>query len=254
MERVEHLADGVALYLGDCLEVLPSLSGIDAMIADPPYSSGGQFRDDRMAPASMKYCHGDAPRTYRSDFPGDSRDQRAFLAWSSLWFGYSFRAANPGAIACVFSDWRQLPTMTDAVQCGGWVWRNLITWWKPGIRMQRGRFSLSAEYVVYASKGVPIAGETSPQNVIALAPVGSQKKAHLAEKPIELLQVLTGVTLPGATVLDPFMGSGTTGVAAVNLGRRFVGIEVDPGYFDIACRRISRILKGVTDADVRKAA
>jgi site-specific DNA-methyltransferase (adenine-specific) len=243
MDRVEHLAEGVTLYLGDCLEVIPELSGVDALVTDPPYSSGGQFRGDRVQKTSTKYVSSDAQWSCRSEFSGDNRDQRAFLAWSSIWFGYALRASNQGAIACVFTDWRQLPTMTDAVQCGGWVWRNLITWWKPGIRMQRGRFSSSAEYVVYASSGIPIEGEKSPQNVIQRAPVSGDDKDHIAEKPVELLQVLLGVTMPGATILDPFAGSGTTGVAAVKMGRKFTGIEIEPKYFDIACRRISEAMK-----------
>lgn len=234
--RIEHIGDAT-LYLGDCLEVLPTLGKVDAVVTDPPYSSGGMFRGDRTQKTSAKYVNTDSDG-FRQEFSGDNRDQRSFLAWSALWFGYLLRASNQGAVLMAFTDWRQLPTMTDAVQAGGWVWRNLVTWWKPGIRMQRGRFSGSAEYVVYASNGVPIEGEESPQNVLQFAPVGGDDKQHIAEKPIELLHELIGVTLPGATVCDPFMGSGTTGVACANLGRKFIGIEIEPKYFDIACKRI----------------
>jgi site-specific DNA-methyltransferase (adenine-specific) len=237
--RKELLADGVELWLGDCLEILPMLSGIDACITDPPYSSGGQFRGDRTQKTSTKYVQTDSALTCRAEFSGDNRDQRAFLAWSSIWFGYMLRASNPGAVACVFTDWRQLPTMTDAIQCGGWVWRNIVTWWKPGVRMQRGRFSASAEYVIYASSGVPIEGEKSPQNVLSFAPVGGDDKEHIAEKPVALLQELISITMPGAMILDPFMGSGTTGIAAIKSGRRFTGIEIDRRSFDVACRRIT---------------
>lgn len=243
MNRTETIAEGITLHLGDCLEILPTLSGVDALITDPPYSSGGQFRGDRTQKTSTKYIQTESQITCRAEFSGDNRDQRAFLAWSSIWFGYALRCSNPGAIACIFTDWRQLPTMTDAVQCGGWVWRNLVTWWKPGIRMQRGRFSSSAEYVVYASSGVPVEGERSPQNVISFAPVGGEDKDHIAEKPLELMETLIGVTRPRALILDPFMGSGTTGVAAVKMGRRFIGIEIDERSFSIACRRISDTLK-----------
>lgn len=240
--RKETLAEGVELYLGDCLEILPTLTGVDALITDPPYSSGGQFRGDRTQKPSTKYIQTGSLFTETANFSGDNRDQRAFLAWSSIWFGYALRCSKPGAVACVFTDWRQLPTMTDAVQCGGWVWRNLVTWWKPGVRMQRGRFSSSAEYVVYASSGIPIEGERSPQNVISFAPVGGEDKDHIAEKPVELMETLIGITLPGALVLDPFMGSGTTGIAAIKTGRRFIGIEIDERSFNVACRRISDAL------------
>lgn len=227
------------LYLGDCLEILPTLPKVDALITDPPYSSGGQFRGDRSQKTSAKYVNSDSVATVRDEFAGDTRDQRAFLEWSTMWFGRSLRVAKDGAIACVFTDWRQLPTMTDAVQCGGWVWRNIATWWKPGIRMQRGRFSSSAEYVVYASHGVPTDGEKSPQNVLQYAPVDGNDKGHIAEKPVALLECLVGLTVPGALVVDPFMGSGTTGVACANLGRAFIGIEIERRYFDIACERIA---------------
>ena len=151
------------LYQGDCLEIIPTLSGIDAVLTDPPYSSGGQFRSDRTSSPSSKYVSSGSHFTYRQEFSGDNRDQRAFLVWASIWMSMLLRVSNTGATMCAFTDWRQLPTMTDAIQCGGWVWRNLVTWWKPGVRMQRGRFSSSAEYVVYASAGIPLDGENSPQ-------------------------------------------------------------------------------------------
>ena len=235
--RVETIGNAT-LYLGDCLEIIPTLAEIDAVITDPPYSSGGQFRSDRVASTSTKYVNSDAENTFRQDFSGDNRDQRAFLTWSSIWFSMLLRASKPGATLCAFTDWRQLPTMTDAVQCGGWVWRNLVTWWKPGVRMQRGRFSASAEYVVYASAGVPQEGEKSPQNVLQFAPVPGEGKEHIAEKPVALLEALCGITPAGALVVDPFMGSGTTGVACAGLNRRFVGIEIDKHAFETACRRI----------------
>lgn len=241
--RIETLADGITLYNADCREVLPTLGKVDAVVTDPPYSSGGQFRGDRAQKTSIKYVQTDSEFTSRDEFAGDTRDQRAFLAWSSMWFTELLQIANDGAVLCTFTDWRQLPTMTDAVQCGGWVWRNIVTWWKPGIRMQRGRFSSSAEYLVYASHGVPREGEKSPQNVLSFAPVGGEDKFHIAEKPVDLLREIISITPVGAVVLDPFMGSGTTGVAAIKLGRKFIGIEIEEKYFDIACRRISEALK-----------
>ena len=228
------------LYHGDCLEVIRELDAdsLDALVTDPPYSSGGQYRGDRTQKPSTKYIQTDSEWTCRIEFSGDNRDQRAFLTWAGLWLGMALRKSKNGAVACIFSDWRQVPTMTDAVQIGGWVWRNLVTWWKPGIRMQRGRFSSSAEYLVYASAGVPTEGEHSPQNVLRISSMNGDDKQHIAEKPVDLLQAVLGVTPKGATILDPFMGSGTTGVACIRTGRRFVGIEIDEGYCEIAKKRI----------------
>jgi site-specific DNA-methyltransferase (adenine-specific) len=231
----------VTLYLGDCMDVLPTLESgsVDAVIIDPPYSSGGMFRGDRTQKTVAKYVQNDSLNTMRIDFSGDNRDQRAYLAWCSLWFSACKAASHDGAIACCFSDWRQIPILTDAIQCGGWVWRGVATWWKPGIRMQRGRFSSSAEYVIYASLGVAFDGKESPQNVYKSNPVKGNDKCHIAEKPIDVVSWVMSVAVEGCTVLDPFMGSGTTGVAAVQSGRKFIGIEIEPKYFEIAKKRIS---------------
>ena len=231
------------LYNANAEDVLPQITGVDAVITDPPYSSGGQFRGDRAQAPSSKYVNTDSEITCRVEFSGDNRDQRAFLAWASMWLRDCHGCCNAGAVIMVFTDWRQLPTMTDAIQCGGWVWRNLVTWWKPGVRMQRGRFSSSSEYIVYGSIGVPVAGEKSPQNVLQYQPVGGEEKEHVAEKPVELMQNLVGVTPEGATVLDPFMGSGTTAIACIKGKRKFIGIEKDKRHFETACDRIRRELQ-----------
>lgn len=240
MHQQKVIIGDAALYLGDCLGIASQLPPIEALITDPPYSSGGMVRGDRMQATASKYVNTDSKFTTREDFSGDNRDQRAFLAWATMVFSALHRNAVPGASILAFTDWRQLPTMTDAIQCGGWVWRNLVTWWKPGVRMQRGRFSSSAEYVVYGSHGPITEGEKSPQNVLSFAPVGGDDKQHIAEKPVELLKTLIGVTPAGVCVTDPFMGSGTTGVACVAAGRPFVGVELDRHMFAIACRRIEQ--------------
>jgi site-specific DNA-methyltransferase (adenine-specific) len=242
---VVHLGPSVTLICGDCLEVLPALEEIDAVVTDPPYSSGGAFRGDRTQSTVAKYVNTDSVATCRTEFTGDNRDSRSFLAWCSLWMTAAHGAAKDGAVFCCFTDWRQLPILTDAVQCGGWVWRNIVTWWKPGVRMQRGRFSSSAEYVLYCSKGVPAPGEQSPQNVLSIHPVSGDDKEHVAEKPVDLMAWILGVTPKGATVLDPFMGSGTTGAACIRTGRGFIGIEKDPHYFGVARKRLERELSQI---------
>lgn len=239
MSRVEKIG-AATLYLGDALDVLPALGvcSVGAIVTDPPYSSGGAFRGDRANSTIAKYVQ-TGSQVVRADFSGDNRDQRSFLAWCSLWLLAARQAAMPGAPLCSFIDWRQLPVMTDAVQCGGWVWRNVGTWWKPGVRMQRGRFSSSAEYVIYATNGPNDSdGEASPQNVFSCAPVGGDDKEHIAEKPAPVVEWALSVSPKACTVLDQFMGSGTTGIACARTGRAFVGVEIDERSFDIACRRI----------------
>jgi site-specific DNA-methyltransferase (adenine-specific) len=155
-----------------------------------------------------------------------------------MWMGQARMVTKTGGLIACFTDWRQLPTITDAMQCGGWVWRGIATWWKPGIRMQRGRFSLSAEYVVFGSNGEWNEGEFSPQNVFSCAPVSGDEKNHIAEKPVGVLKWVLGVTPKDSIILDPFMGSGTTGIACIEAKRRFIGVEIDPHSCAIARRRL----------------
>ena len=109
----------------------------------------------------------------------------------------------------------------------------------PGIRMQRGRFSASAEYVVYATNGPHASdGAESPQNVFACGSLIGDEKDHVAEKPPEVADWLIGLTRPEGLVLDPFMGSGAFGVAAIKTGRRFIGVDNDPRSFELAISRI----------------
>ncbi len=229
---------GIEIWHGDCREILPTLGPVDAIITDPPYSSGGQFRGDRAQKPSTKYVNSDSFETCRQEFSGDNLDQRAFLSWAGMWLTQCHAIAKDGAVLLCFTDWRQLPVMTDAIQHGGWIWRNIVTWWKPGIRMQRGRFSASAEYVIYGSRGVPTAGEHSPQNVLRHSPVTGSNKDHIAEKPLSLLVDMIGVTLPGAVILDPFAGIGTTGRAAKDMGRNAILIEREERSCEIAVKRL----------------
>lgn len=231
--------DGITIYCADCLAILPELpsGSVDAVVTDPPFSSGGAYRGDRTNAALTKYVRTETQHKY-TDFTGDNRDQRAFLAWCSLWLTASLYASRPGATLCAFSDWRQLPVITDAIQCGGWTWRNIGTWWKPGCRMQRGRFSASAEYVVYGSNGAhEPTTEGSPQNVFSCASMQTDDKDHIAQKPVEVLEWLMSLTIQGGIILDPFLGSGTTAVACIKTGRRCIGIEISDEYCAIAARR-----------------
>ena len=116
------------IVCGDALAVLPMIpaGSVAAVVTDPPYSSGGTFRGDRAQKAIAKYVQSESV-AFRTDFGGDSRDQRGFLAWASLWLSAARIATAPGGVLICFTDWRQLPVMTDAVQSGGWVWRNVGT-------------------------------------------------------------------------------------------------------------------------------
>lgn len=143
---------GWDLYQGDTLRLLLALSPdlVDAVVTDAPYSSGGAMRGDRMADTVSKYSGGSTTL----DFAGDTRDQHAFAHWCALWFAEALRVTKPGGFLFTFTDWRQLPAMSDAMQAGGWVWRGMVGWDKtPAVRPAKGRPRNQMEYVLWGTKG-----------------------------------------------------------------------------------------------------
>ena len=107
--------------------------------------------------------------------------------------------------------------------------------------MVRGSFSSSAEYIVFATNGATDADhDGAVQNVFRCAPVPSDDKRHIAEKPVDVMRWVLSVVRPGAVVLDPFMGSGATLRAAKDLGHPVIGIEVDERYCEIAAKRMAQ--------------
>ncbi|MEK9647491.1 MAG: DNA methyltransferase, partial [Alphaproteobacteria bacterium] len=214
------------------LRDLPSES-VDALITDPPYSSGGMFRGDRQGSSSSKYVSTGTEREY-PEIVGDNRDQRAYLAWCSLWLAECLRIARDGAFVALFTDWRQLPVTTDALQCGGWQWRGIASWCKPDPRPQLGRPSQSSEFVVWGSKGAMPLDRGCPTIMGHWVERSPREREHMTEKPIGVVRDLAKLCAPGGTILDPFAGAATTGVAALLEGRGFVGIEASAEYFEIA--------------------
>ncbi|MFG1203107.1 DNA methyltransferase [Xanthobacter aminoxidans] len=169
---------------------------------------------------------------------------RARLAWLALWLSRARGLVVPGALGCVFTDWRQLPTTTDALQAAGWVWRGIVPWDKTERgRPQQGRYRAQAEYIAWGTDGArPLQGPTAP-GVLRL-PIPRQKH-HIAGKPLGLMEGLM-IPMEAGPILDPFMGSGTVGLACQAQGRPYVGIEVDATYFEIACRRLQEGLNGAS--------
>lgn len=223
--------------------------GLDLIIADPPYSSGGQIRSDRMQTTKTKYISSDSGNHNKlPEFLGDNRDQRAFFAWSVYWMEEAARVLKDEAILGVFTDWRQLPTITDSVQASGMVWRGIVPWWKPSGRPMSNRFTNQCEYMVWATKG-PRAVDM--QDAEAKYPAGFYKhqppanRIHVTEKPIELYRHIYQIAKDNSTIYDPFLGSGTSAVAAHMEGRglRFIGTELSPEVFAIAQERCQELTK-----------
>ena len=182
------------LYLGDCMDVLPTLDKVDAVITDPPYGIGISKNPVRQMHEKMDW-DASVPETSLID---------ACIACGDialLWGGNYF----------------DLPPS----QCF-FVWD----------KMQPQEFSLAMCEQAWTNKKGP--AKIYKQSVL------SYRKEHPTQKPLALMKWCIEQAGNPQTILDPFMGSGTTGVAAIQLGRKFIGIEREPKYFDIACQRIEQ--------------
>lgn len=231
------------LHRGDALTVLHTLptSSVDAVVTDPPYNSGGLTPAARTSDTARgKYVSGDTKHQL-ADFDGDTRDQRGYLAWMTLVLGQCYRTAREGSPLLLFTDWRQLPVTSDALQAAGWTWRGIVPWHKPIARPAKGGFRRACEYVLWATKG-PVDATRNPVYLPGLV-TGSQPRGtarrHITQKPDAIMAELIRVCVPGGTVLDPFAGSGSTGVAALRAGRSFVGIELSQHYAAISHERLT---------------
>ena len=230
-----YKAAGAVLHHGEALAVLRSLPehSVDALVTDPPYSGIADGRS-----ANSKYQTTKTPRY--PEFAGDNRDQRSYFIWWTLWGTECLRLLKPGAPVLVFSDWRQYPVVSDALQVAGFVWRGTLAWDKTrGAIPTRGRFRQQAEFILWGSAG-PFPkrdGVGARAGVFSCAPLAGGRH-HVVGKPVALMEQLVEICPPGGWVLDPFAGSGSTGVGCLNTGRRFLGVELSADYAAIAARRL----------------
>jgi DNA modification methylase len=214
--RKETIGDAV-LYCGDCLEILPTLGKVDAVIADPPYGisyspgegGGGIRRKD-----GSKY---EKLFTGKDLVIGDNHhfDPAFILSLdvpTILWGGNHFADKLPCSPCWLVWDKRRGTAKNDFADCE-------IAW---------TNFNKPARVLNHMWNGML---KDSEQGV---------SREHPTQKAIAVMAWCLGFLPDAQTILDPFMGSGTTGVACANLGRRFIGIEIEPKYFDIACRRIEQ--------------
>lgn len=230
------------LICGDCTDpaVVERVMGgerADAVVTDPPYSSGGFTRGDRTLRTSDKYIQ-TGTKDKGLDFAGDNRDQRSWIAWCERWLAYYATICESGAVLAIWTDWRQLPALTDAVQGGGWVWRGISVWDKTeAARPLYGRFRPQSEFLVWGSLGGLALNDGRPcyPGVIRQAVDGD--KMHQTQKPVNVVAWSMSMADSLAVVLDPFSGSGTTLIACEQLGRRCRAVEIAPGYVAVALQR-----------------
>jgi site-specific DNA-methyltransferase (adenine-specific)/modification methylase len=212
---IETIAEGVTLYLGDCREILPTLGKVDAVVTDPPYGLGENSKKVASRGTSSAIWKRAKPIDYGEFHWDQAVDAETIwtirqIARYQIIFGGNYYELPPARCWLV---WDKLNS-GDFADCE-LAWTNLdkavrrIQWLWNGFQRK-----------------------------------GGEARFHPTQKPFGVIKwVIQQLPADAEMIFDPFMGSGTTGVAAVRLGRKFIGIEIEPNYFDIACRRISEALK-----------
>jgi site-specific DNA-methyltransferase (adenine-specific)/modification methylase len=202
MEKV--VIGNATLYHGDCMEVMPTLEKVDAVVTDPPYGIGESSKNHKSRDKLAK------SKDYGCD-TWDERPVQEFVPYAHeianevVIFGGNYYELPPAKCWLVWDKENGANDFADAEL----AWTNL----DKAVRLKR-----------YMWNGMLRANKES-------------RGDHPTQKPVGVMEWAVGHT-SGEMVLDPFMGSGTTGVACMNLGRKFIGIELERKYFDIACERI----------------
>lgn len=238
MTRKEIIGD-CTLYLGDCLEVMNLLGKVDNIITDPPYEAEAHNSSRRVMDGG-RLVHG------ALNFGQITADQRKGLAnkCQELSNGWSLIFCQVEAV----SDWR------DAIESAGGKYKRAMVWVKPDATPQfNGQGPAQGHETIVTSwhgrghsawngggkRGVFTYGKHDTGNGH-----GGTRNRHPTQKPLSLMSELVQLfTNEGETILDPFMGSGSTLVAAAKKGRKGVGIEINQEYFDLACERIYEAYK-----------
>lgn len=227
---------GVRLYHGDCLEIMRGLAdaSVDAVVTDPPYCSGARTNAAVTNRGGMQR----GARWNAKPLDSDQMTTTGFT-WLMREVGREvLRVLKDGGWFVSFVDWRQYPTLYGALETTNLRVNNMIVWDKCSFALGNG-FRNQHELAIVASKGTPTVHNRATGNVLNVKRLGNSE-LHPTEKPVGLfLPILRVVSPPGGIVLDPFMGSGTTGVAAAQEGRDFIGIERERSYYEIAERRIA---------------
>lgn len=233
VSRVETIGRAT-LYLGDCLEILPTLGVVDHVICDPPYEA--------------------IMHTSKSGIKGLVRPDDSHH-WKPLDFAPvdEIRAEFVEICSPLCEGWfiafctsEGVGRWADEINASAMKYKRACVWIKPDSTPQMNGQgpAQGAEHFVCAWAGTGHAKwNAGGKRGVYTHLVNNAERTglHPTEKPRKLMaEIIKDFTNPGQLICDPFMGSGTTGVAAVQLGRKFIGIEKDPKYFELACDRLDK--------------
>jgi site-specific DNA-methyltransferase (adenine-specific) len=238
MIRVEHIGRAT-LYLGDCLSIMPTLGKVSHIICDPPYE---QLMHDLHGAVKLRRNDGGSERRELT-FQGINETRGPFVALA--------KEKNEGwllAFCNVEGVWHWRSALIDA----GLKFKTTCIWVKPDatpkLNGQGPALAYECITTTWCGTGHARWNAGGKRGVYTHCTNNQERDGrHPTEKPRRLMaEIIADFTKPEQTILDPFMGSGTTGVAAVQLGRNFIGIEQSPEYFEIACERIDQAQRQLT--------
>lgn len=216
-----HEEPGITIYHGDCRDVLPHLGPVDLVLTDPPFSVPVKYYD----------VEGHFPRSW-----GDLVVMEPFFREVFLLIQ---RATKPSGQIYFHCDANTYPVFYK-VAYPIWPRSQMIVWYKPTGRRGTGWLH-SHELILHCASTETEYAQKFNQDVIGIMPVRTLDRQHPAEKPGRLLHFLMeACPLQDPLILDPFIGSGTTLVAAKQVGRRAIGIEIEERYCELAVKRLAQ--------------
>lgn len=219
------------LYHGDCLDVMAGLEPVDCVVTDAPYLvSKGGFASNLQLEGGFG--------GWMKEYGNQGDIVQCDIEWSD-WLPASFNALNDNSQAYFMTNGKNLSRAQDAAEDAGFKLHTILVWDKK-TALPNKYYQNVTEFTLFMRKGKAFTiHEPASKNLVSL--FQRDESLHPTEKPVALMSIYIGnSTSPGQTILDPFMGSGTTGVACAKMGRRFIGIELDRKYFDVACERITK--------------
>lgn len=225
------MLNNINLKLGNCIDILDSVddNSVDMVLTDPPYNISRENKFHTMGRAGIDFGEWD----------------KGFNLFSYI--RPLFRVCKKGANVVIFNDWKNIGVISKYAESVGFEIKDMIRWRKsnPMPRNRDRRFVVDYETAIWLVKPGGkwtfnrVSEAYDRPEYCGPAPSGKEKVGHPTQKPVWLMEsLIESLSNKNDVVLDAFMGSGSTGVACLNKERKFIGIELDDGYFEIAKERL----------------